>query len=81
MRFVIPSFIVGLWLSLVFAATAANQEPQPNQQQRPRTVGQGNSQSNSKGNSNTSQPATNTPVEEVDEGDIVRVETQLVSVP
>jgi len=80
MRFVIPSFIVGLSLSLVFAATAANQEPQPNKQQRPRTVGQGNSQSNSKGNSNTSQPAT-TPVEEVDEGDIVRVETQLVSVP
>src|SRR6185503_10242504 len=81
MRFVIPSFIVGLSVSLVFAATAANQEPQPNKQQRPRTVGQGNSQSNSKGNSNSSQPSTNTPVEEVDEGDIVRVETQLVSVP
>lgn len=76
MRFVIPSFIVGLSLSLMFAATAANQEPQPNKQQRPRTVGQGNSQPNS----NTS-PQTNTPVEEVDEGDIVRVETQLVSVP
>jgi VWFA-related protein len=74
MRFVILSFIVGL--SLVFAATAANQEPQPNKHQRPRTVGQGNSQRNS----NTSQP-TNTAVEEVDEGDIVRVETQLVSVP
>lgn len=80
MRFVILSFIVGLSLSLVFAVTAANQEPQPNKQQRPRTVGQGNSQSNSKGNSNSSQP-TNTPAEEVDEGDIVRVETQLVSVP
>src|SRR5688572_8782367 len=76
MRFAIHSFIVGLSLSLVFAATAANQEPQPNKQQRPRTVGQGNSQRNS----NTSQP-TSTPVEEVDEGDIVRVETQLVSVP
>ena len=74
MRFVIPSFIVGLSLALVFAVTAANQEPQPNKQQRPRTVGA------TKGNSNTSQP-TNTPVEEVDEGDIVRVETQLVSVP
>ena len=73
MRFAIPSFIVGLSLSLVFAATAANQEPQPNKQQRPRTVGQGNS--------NSSQPSTNTPGEEVDEGDIVRVETQLVSVP
>ncbi len=81
MRFVIPSFIVGLSLSLVFAETAANQEPQPNKQQRPRIVGQGNSQSNSKGNSNSSQPPTNTSAEEVDEGDIVRVETQLVSVP
>ncbi|MFY9621823.1 MAG: VWA domain-containing protein [Pyrinomonadaceae bacterium] len=76
MRFFIPSFIVGLSVSLVFAATAANQEPQPNKQQRPRTVGQGNAP----GNSNNSQP-TSTPVEEVDEGDIVRVETQLVSVP
>lgn len=72
MRFGIHSFIVGLSLSLVFAVTAANQEPQPNKQQRPRTVGQGNA--------NTSKP-TNTAVEEVDEGDIVRVETQLVSVP
>ena len=72
MRFGIHSFIVGLSLALVFAATAANQEPQPNKQQRPRTVGQGNS--------NSSQQ-TNTAVEEVDEGDVVRVETQLVSVP
>jgi VWFA-related protein len=73
MRFVIHSFIVGLSLSLVFVATAANQEPQPNKQQRPRTVGQGNS--------NTSQQQTNATGEEVDEGDIVRVETQLVSLP
>jgi VWFA-related protein len=72
MRFVIHCLIVGLSLTLVFVATAANQEPQPNKQQRPRTVGQSNS--------NTSQP-TNTAVEEVDEGDIVRVDTQLVSVP
>ena len=72
MRFVIHCFIVGLSLTLVFVATAANQEPQPNKQQRPRTVGQGNA--------NTSQPA-NTAAEEVDEGDIVRVDTQLVSVP
>lgn len=72
MRFVIHCLIVGLSLTLVFVATAANQEPQPNKQQRPRTVGQGNS--------NTSPPA-NTTLEEVDEGDIVRVDTQLVSVP
>ncbi|MGQ0761770.1 MAG: VWA domain-containing protein [Acidobacteriota bacterium] len=76
MRFIVHSFIVGLSLSLVLAATATTQEPQPNKQQRPRTVGQGNSQRNS----NTSQQ-TNATGEEVDEGDIVRVETQLVSVP
>lgn len=76
MRAVIHCFVVGLSLSLVWAVTAANQQPQPNKQQRPRTVGQGNSQSNS--NSSTQ---TNTTGEEVDEGDIVRVETQLVSVP
>lgn len=74
MRFAIHCSIVALSLSLVFAVTAANQEP--NKQQRPRTVGQANSQSNS----NASQP-TNPRGEEVDEGDIVRVETQLVSVP
>ena len=72
MRFAIHCFVVGLSLSLVLAATAANQDPPANRQQRPRTVGQGNS--------NTSPPA-NPPGEEVDEGDIVRVETQLVSVP
>jgi VWFA-related protein len=76
MRFVIHCFVVAVSLTLVFVATAANQQPQPNKKQRPRVVGQGNSNSNS----NTSQQ-TNTAVEEVDEGDIVRVETQLVSVP
>jgi VWFA-related protein len=72
MRFIIHSFVVGLSLSLMFAATAANQEPKPNKQQRPRIVGQGNS-------NNSTQ--TNAAGEEVDEGDIVRVETRLVSVP
>src|SRR5213082_3531345 len=55
--------------------SAASQSPQSNQQ-RPRTVG---------GNQNTSPPAnqqqSNKSGEEVDEGDVVRVETQLVSVP
>src|ERR1041384_1306105 len=55
--------------------SAASQSPQSNQQ-RPRTVG---------GNQNTSAPAnqqqSNASGEEVDEGDVVRVETQLVSVP
>ncbi|HEV8587267.1 MAG TPA: VWA domain-containing protein [Pyrinomonadaceae bacterium] len=73
MRFVFRYIFAALSLSLVLVATAAKQDPQTNQQ-RPRTVGQGNS------NSNTS-PQTNSPGEEVDEGDIVRVETQLVSVP
>lgn len=53
------------------------QSPQTNQQQRPRTVG-------SNQNSNkppVNQPQTNTSAEEVDEGDVVRVETQLVTVP
>ena len=72
MRSILYCVIIGLSLALGLSATAAKQEPQPNKQQRPRTVGQGNS--------NTSQPKP-TPVEEVDEGDILRVETQLVSVP
>ena len=73
MRFVFRYIVAALSLFLVLVATAAKQDPQTNQQ-RPRTVGQGNS------NSNTS-PQTNSTGEEVDEGDIVRVETQLVSVP
>src|SRR5437764_13936772 len=55
--------------------SASSQSPQSNQQ-RPRTVS---------GNQNTSPPAnqqqSNSSGEEVDEGDVVRVETQLVSVP
>src|ERR1051325_826471 len=55
--------------------SAASQSP-PANQQRPRTVGS---------NQNTSPPAnqqqSNSSGEEVDEGDVVRVETQLVSVP
>jgi VWFA-related protein len=51
-------------------ATHSSSQSQPNKQ-RPRTVGQSNS--NKSQNANSS--------EEVDEGDVVRVETQLVSVP
>ena len=68
MRFAIHCIIVGLSITLTFVATASNQQPQG--QQRPRTVGQSNA--------NNSQ---NTNSEEVDEGDVLRVETQLVSVP
>ena len=52
------------------AAQQANSQQQTNKQ-RPRKVG---------GQTNTP-PPTSTPTEEVAEGDIVRVETQLVSVP
>ena len=52
------------------AAQQTNSQQQTNQQ-RPRKVG---------GETNTPQP-TSTPTEEVAEGDVVRVETQLVSVP
>jgi len=59
---------------LVAASHARRQDPQQtNQQQRPRTVG-------SQGTTNT-RPQTNSSTEEVGEGDVVRVETQLVSVP
>jgi len=68
MRFAIHCIIVGLSITLTFVATASNQQPQD--QKRPRTVGQSNA--------NNSQ---NTNSEEVDEGDVLRVETQLVSVP
>ena len=50
---------------------------QSNQQQRPRTVG---ANQNTNGQPAT-QPPTNSAVQEVDEGDVVRVETQLVTVP
>jgi VWFA-related protein len=64
--------LAGPCLALLVAGSAARQDPQQtNQRQRPRTVG-------SRGNSNTQ---TNSSTEEVGAGDVVRVETQLVSVP
>ncbi len=69
MRSVFRYIPVALSLSLIFVVTSAKQ-PQ-DKQQRPRTVGQGNSNSQQ----------TNSSGEEVDEGDVLRVETQLVSVP
>ena len=62
---------IALPLFMVAAGGASNQEPQQINQQRPRTVG---------GQTNTQQPAKSQS-EEVGEGDVVRVETQLVSVP
>jgi len=56
---------------LVATGTTTRQDPQPANKQRPRKVGE---------QTNTQQPSPS-PAEEVDEGDVVRVETQLVSVP
>ena len=66
--------VVGALLSLgvwIAAGRAANeiQSPQQTNQQRPRKVGA------------TPRPSPTPPAEEVDEGDVVRVETQLVTVP
>jgi VWFA-related protein len=66
---------LGFVLVLVANAASRGNRQQANQQQRPRTVS----------NQNAGKPAanqqTNTAAEEVDEGDVVRVETQLVTVP
>jgi len=56
---------------LTATSTVTRHAAQQTNQQRPRTVG---------GQTNTQQP-TPSPAEEVSEGDVVRVETQLVSVP
>ena len=64
---------------LVAASSAARQDPESNRQQkRPRKVG---STQTSNNNAQTSPPQTNSSGEEVGEGDIVRVETQLINVP
>jgi len=65
-------FVLLMLFVSVSSTTAFLQSPQ-NNQQRPRTVG-------TQGNTNTSQKPTGS-AEEVNEGDVVRVETQLVSVP
>lgn len=79
MRFAlsISFFAIALFAMLLVSLGAAkSQSPQTNRQQRPRTVGANQ-------NKNTAPPTQpgNTSAEEVGEGDVVRVETQLVSVP
>src|SRR3954471_18213547 len=76
-------FVVHLFWPLLLAAplffqgTVTSQSTQQTNQQRPRTVG-----SNQNTNSRPSnQQQTNSATEEVDEGDVVKVETQLVTVP
>ncbi len=68
--------------ALLFVATATpqTQQPQPVQKQRPRRVTKTDSQT-PPANNNSPAPGSKAEVDEVDEGDVVRVETQLVSVP
>src|SRR5258706_14489813 len=68
---------VGVVLSLMvwIAVGAASSQDQTNQQQRPRKVGATPTPTPS------ANQQTNSSAEEVSEGDVVRVETQLVSVP
>jgi VWFA-related protein len=69
----LSAWLVFVALSLfLVTSSGARQDPQPANQQRPRKVG---------GQTNTQQQPTPTPAEEISEGDVVRVETQLVSVP
>ena len=79
LKFGLPAFVVCVMLSLAVWATASSaaHQGQANQQQRPRKVGATPTPSATP----VSQPQTNSSGEEVDEGDVVRVETQLVSVP
>jgi len=67
-----------LFATVCLSITASTQGPQQsNPQQRPRKVGANQSASPTPPN----QLPTNSTGDEVDEGDVVRVETQLVSVP
>ena len=66
---------VGLLALLCIAGPAATQEPGQSNQ-RPRKVG-----SNQNSNAQSNSKPANSSQEEVDEGDVVRVETQLVTVP
>jgi len=69
-------FTTVLLVSFWVGAGASRQEQQQTNQQRPRTVG-----SNQNTNTSPQTRQTNSSGEEVDEGDVVRVETQLVTVP
>src|SRR5262245_45266130 len=76
----------GLVLTTLFVGVissgnrAAPQGPQQSNQQRPRRVGTAQSPSGTQTNTNSA-PSTATVGEEVGEGDVVRVDTQLVTVP
>jgi VWFA-related protein len=61
-------------VAMLLALAPPGSAQQPSQQQRPRRVIPGDTQ-------NPGKATSGSPTEEVDEGDVVRVETQLVSVP
>jgi len=72
-----------MFVAFLFAqpTVSSQSNQQTNQQQRPRTVGANQNTANQNTNARpTNQSQTNS-AEEVDEGDVVRVETQLVTVP
>jgi len=75
-RFALSISLALFAMLLVSLNPVESQSPQTNQQQRPRTVGA----NQNKNTAPTPQPSK-TSNEEVDEGDIVRVDTQLVTVP
>src|ERR1051325_10226078 len=74
--------LIALGCSLVVRAQQQQQQPPPaapgSTQQRPRRIGNGKTPAPAP---QTPAPAAAATSEEVDEGDVVRVETQLVSVP
>jgi VWFA-related protein len=67
-----------LSIIVLVAADSASPQTQTNQQQRPRKVGATPTPSTT---APANQQPTASPSEEISEGDVVRVETQLVSVP
>ena len=71
----------GLWLVVCVAVGGVSYQDQANQQQRPRKVGATPATPTPGGTPAPNQSPKTRPGEEVDEGDIVRVETQLVAVP
>ncbi|HBB98721.1 MAG TPA: hypothetical protein DC054_25340 [Blastocatellia bacterium] len=73
-HFVWPLLFVALLFAQRTVSSQSNQ--QTNQQQRPRTVG-----ANQNTNARPANQSQTNSAEEVDEGDVVRVETQLVTVP
>ena len=72
-RHISASGLAFLLIVVSLVAPALSQQPNQPNQQRPRRVNAGGTQ--------TPAPSNNPQPDEVDEGDVVRVETQLVSVP